>query len=306
MRRIHVRLNLENEAAELGLVGRNDARLGDARLRRGRKANERLEQLADAVIVDGRAEKNRRLRALEVARVIELRRRAAHELDVLAQARASRLSDCRHELGATEPVDPANFGQSAAVAALVQVGAVFDDMKDPAKLAPHADRPRDRHAGDLEHGFDIVEQVDGWAPFPIQLIDEADDRRRPQPADLHELDRSRLDALGRIDDHESAVDGCQSSVGIFGKVLVSRCIEQVDERAAVGKLHDRGRDGNAALLLEPHPVRCRMPRGLTPFDRARHLDSPAEQQEFFRQRGFAGVRMRNDRERSPLEILAHP
>ena len=37
-----------------------------------------------------------------------------------------------------------------------------------------------------------------------------------------------------------------------------------------------------------------MTGGLAPFDRTRQLDGPAEQQQFFGERGLAGIGMGND------------
>ena len=46
---------------------------------------------------------------------------------------------------------------------------------------------------------------------------------RPRaPADLEQLQRLRLDALGRVEHHDDAVDGEQRAVGVFAEVLVAR------------------------------------------------------------------------------------
>ena len=77
---------------------------------------------------------------------------------------------------------------------------------------------------------------------------------------------------------------------------MARSVENVDAVAAVLELHDGRGHGNAALLFDLHPVggRC---AGALALDLARLGDRPAVKQELFRQRGFTGVRMRNDRKR---------
>jgi hypothetical protein len=75
---------------------------------------------------------------------------------------------------------------------------------------------------------------------------------------------------------------------------VARRIEQIDHVPVIGKLHDRRGHRNTALLFQRHPIRRRMPRRLAPLDGARQLNGAAEQQQLFRQRGLARVRMADD------------
>jgi len=77
---------------------------------------------------------------------------------------------------------------------------------------------------------------------------------------------------------------------------MSRGIENVDAVAAVLKLHDGRCDGNAALLFDFHPVGFCRALSLA-LDFARLRDGSAVEQKLFRQRGFTGVRVRNDRKR---------
>ena len=66
MARIHVRLDLEHEAGE-ALVGRaHDARVAQARLRRRRELDERLQERLEAEVRQRAAEEHRRLPSGEV------------------------------------------------------------------------------------------------------------------------------------------------------------------------------------------------------------------------------------------------
>ncbi len=143
------------------------------------------------------------------------------------------------------------------------------------------------------------------AHLAIHLVDERDDRRRAQPADFEQLDRLRLDALRRVDHHHRRVDGGQHAVGVLGEILVARRVEQVDRVAGVVELHHRARDRDAALLLDLHPVRRRVPRALARLDGAGHLDRAAEEQQLLGQRRLARVRVRDDRERAAPRDVAH-
>ena len=150
---------------------------------------------------------------------------------------------------------------------------------------------------DLEHALDFVEQLDRRAAFAVELVDERHDGRVAHAADLHELDGALFDALGAVDDHERAIYRGERAIGVFGEVLVAGRVEQVDDVAAERELHHRGGDGDAALLLERHPVGGGVARRLAALDGARELDGAAEQQQLFGERGLAGVGMRNDGER---------
>ena len=75
-----------------------------------------------------------------------------------------------------------------------------------------------------------------------------------------------------------------------------RGVEQIDHALAVGELHHRAGDRNAALLFELHPVGGGMPRGLPGADFTGDLNRAAEPQQFFSQRGFTGIGVGNDGE----------
>ena len=236
-------------------------------------------------------------------------RRAAHQLDLVAvglRAIAEKLG----RLGAVEPLDDLVAAGPALLRRLVDVDAILEQVIDARQLATHADRPGHRRAADAQHLLDLVEQVGRFAAFAVELVDERDDRRVAQPAHFHQLDRALLDALRAVDDHQRRVDRRQRAVGVLGEVLVARRVEQVHDAPVVGELHDARRDRDAALLLEPHPVRRRVARGLAALDRAGELDRAAEQQQLFGERGLAGVGVRDDGEgaatRHFVEGLIHP
>jgi len=191
-------------------------------------------------------------------------------------------------------------GVDAAVAGrIVKVDEILIEVVDAFQLPAHADGPGDRRAADFEDLLHFVQQFDGFAAVAIQLVDEGKDRRIAQPANLHQLDGALFDAASAVDHHQRRIYGSQGTVGILGKILVAGRVEQVDDAVAVGKLHDRGRDRNAALLLQLHPVAGRVASGLAALDRASELDRTAEQQQLFGQGRLAGIGMGDDGEGAP-------
>src|SRR6516225_3408216 len=99
-------------------------------------------------------------------------------------------TDRVRELRRTDALHTAHIGQSAAVAVLIEERAILAEMVDAAELATHSDGPGHRRTLDVEHALDVVEQLDRRAAVAVELVHEADDRRRAQPAHFHELDRA--------------------------------------------------------------------------------------------------------------------
>jgi hypothetical protein len=88
-----------------------------------------------------------------------------------------------------------------------------------------------------ERAFDFVHQLQRMQRRPIDLVDEGEDRRVLLTTDLEELQGLRLDPAGTIEDHDGAVHRGQRAIGVFGKVLVTGGVEQVQLIAVVGKGH---------------------------------------------------------------------
>ena len=112
-------------------------------------------------------------------------------------------------------------------------------------------------------------------------------------ADPEELAGLGLHALGAVDDHDGAVRRHEGAVGILGEVLVAGGVQDVDAVAIVLELHDGAGDGDAALLLDLHPVRRGGFRPLA-LDLAGLGDGSAVEQELFRESGLTGVRVGDD------------
>ena len=123
-------------------------------------------------------------------------------------------------------------------------------------------------------------------------------------AHLEQLARLSLDAVGGVDDHHHAVGRDERPVGVLAEILVAR---RVDERHAAAlqlELQRRGRDGDAALLLDLHPVRRRVPPRLAAADGAGQFDRAGVEQQLLGQRRLARVGVRDDGEGAPPRDLA--
>ncbi len=159
---------------------------------------------------------------------------------------------------ADERVGEAGGGNRHPVGA---AGRTLVEMGHPRAAVPHAlegdagaERPVHRVGRDAEDAFQFVQQRQRLHRRPVKLVHEGEDRHAPVPADLEELAGLALDALAGVDDHNDRVDRRQHAVGVLGKVLVAGGVEQVDAETAVVELEDGRTDGDAAFLLQLHPV----------------------------------------------------
>ena len=170
---------------------------------------------------------------------------------------------------------------------------------DTLKGGPAGNGPVHGIGADAEFRFQLVQQLEGVPGLPVHLVDEGEDGDAPHGADLEELPRLGLDALGRVDDHDGGVRRHQGPVGVLGEVLVAGGIQNVDAVALVFKLHDAGGDGDAPLLFQLHPVRGGVFVPVLALHGARRLDRASVEQELFRQGGLARVRVGDDGEGPP-------
>ncbi len=276
--RVHVGLDLEHEAGEALIVGRDFAGIGIARLGRRGIFDEAVEHLAHAEVAHGGTEVDRRQLTATIGLEIELVRGAAHQLDFHAQLFDQVFAQHFDGFGAVEALDAHVIGDAVALALLVEMDLVIEQVIDALEALADADRPGHRRTLDVEHRLDFVHHLDGVTRLAVHLVDKGQDRRGAQAADFHQLDGAVLDTLGAIDDHQRRVDGRQRPVGIFGEVLVPGGIQQVDHAALVRELHHGSGHGDATLLLHLHPVRGRVAIGPLALDRAGHLDGIPEQQ----------------------------
>ena len=89
---------------------------------------------------------------------------------------------------------------------------------------------------DAQDVFDFIHQVEGIAAKVIDFIDKGKDGDAPFLTDPEQLLCLGFDALGDIDKHDGAVSGHERAVRIFTKILMTRCIEDIDMMAFVIEL----------------------------------------------------------------------
>src|SRR5205085_8668000 len=135
-----------------------------------------------------------------------------------------------------------------------QAHATGRDVESAEEVAASPHGPGHRGGIERQRLFDYYEQIEGVAALAVHLVDEGDDRNVAQPADLKQLSRPRFNAFGSVNHHHGGVDSRQRAIGIFGKILVTWRVQEIEYESLEFEGHHRGHDGNAALTLDFHPV----------------------------------------------------
>lgn len=109
----------------------------------------------------------------------------------------------------------------------------------------------------------------------------------------------RLNALSRVDNNDDAIDGSQGAESVFSKILVARCVENVDFRVLIFEAHDRSGNRDAALALDFHPVGGGGFLYLVGLHCSCYLDGTAIKQQFFGQSCLTRIGVAYDGEGPP-------
>ena len=208
MRRVHVGLNLENEAREFLIVRRDETVARHARLRRRRHADIAFEEVLHAEVRHGRAEEHRRELAGVDLLHVEFLTGFVEKLDIVLEGLPRLLA---HALDDGRVIRLVDIGD-ARFLAVRRVGGKEQHLVVAAVVDAHvltvlADWPVHRVGADAEHVLDLIHDVNRQLAVMVELVDERENGDAALLADLEKLLRLSLDALGDIDDHDGAVDG---------------------------------------------------------------------------------------------------
>ena len=305
MRGIHIRLDFEDEGGEL-LIGRLDDAVG-ANARSGRRSESEIffQEIADAEVGHGGTEEYRSEIARVDLRSIERVAGFVEQHEIVLQIIESLLTDPIDHNGVVgvENLTDA-FGLTVGGIFGEELNSILLTVEDAEIIAVDADGPIHGISANAEDVLNLVDEVERDFAVTVELIDEGEDRNAALTADFEEFLGLRLNAFGGVDDHDGAVDRHQRAISVFAEILMPRRVEDIDAAAVVIELQDGAGDGNAALLLDLHPIADGVALSLASFDRAGEVYGAAVEQEFFCESGFTGVGVRDDGESSaPIDFI---
>ena len=305
MFRVHICLDLEDESRKPRVLRRNFHAGHHARLGWRRMFQEPVEQKLHAEVVEGAAEEDRGGCVREHGGVIPFVPGMFEHFKFFHRPVESGVVESGADDLLMQCAYPHRCAELAAHGALEQVHLPCLSVEHTLELEAVSDGPVYRERADAQDALQFIEQREGVLHRAITFVDERENRDAALPADLEKLPGLRLDSLGRINHHHRRIHGREHAIGVFGKILVPRRVEQVEPVTIVIELQDSRADGNAALPFQLHPVGAGGALVFARGNRAGELHRAAVQQQLFRQRGLARVRMRNDGERTPpLNLFA--
>ena len=232
--------------------------------------------MIDAKVTQRGTKEYRRNFARKEQFFIKLVRSTLHQLQLITQLLRQVFPHRRIEIRIVQPFNDTHFLDSVAFTGLVQVGFVFIKVIYAFEQLAAANWPGDRRTADFQLVLDFIQQLHRIANITVQLVHKGQDRRIAQTGNFHQLTGPVLNAFRGVDDHQTAVNRRQSTVGIFGEVFVPRGVQQVNQAVVIRKLHNRGSNGDTTLLFHLHPVRFCMLAGTTAFYRTGGLNSLSE------------------------------
>ena len=135
-----------------------------------------------------------------------------------------------------------------------QLEVLFIDIVHSFECGSHTDRPAERSHMYAQFRFKFIHQVKGVATFAVHLIHKHNDGRITHTTHVHQFTGLRFHSFGSVHHNDHTIHRCECTESIFGKVLVTGCIENIDFVITVFETHHRGSHRNSTLLFDFHPV----------------------------------------------------
>ncbi len=119
---------------------------------------------------------------------------------------------------------------------------------------PDPDGPTRRCHVDRQIFLNFVNNIENVTAFTVHFVTKCQNRKIAQPADFEKLLRLAFYTFGAVYHHDGRIDCRKGSVGVFGKIAMSGCINQIEAKLFKIKRHRRGRNGNTAILFHLHKI----------------------------------------------------
>ena len=275
--RVHIGLDLECKPGKAVFIRGHITRNRFSDPGRRRHFHKCVQHLPDTEIIHRTAEKNRCLAPFQVLVQVKGICGALDQFHVFAQFLGLAAQNLIQDRIVEVADDNATLICPGA-SRRKQVQLLLMKVVHPPKALSHADGPRQGRAFNLQLFLDIIQNIQGFHPHPVQLVDKGNNGGVAHAADLHQLFRLGFHALGAVDDHQGAVNRRQHPVGVLGKVLVPGGVQKVDLQPLIVEFHDRSGHGNSPFLFNRHPVTGGMALGFAGFNRTSLLNGPAKKQ----------------------------
>src|SRR5690242_374107 len=126
--------------------------------------------------------------------------------------------------------------------------------------------------------FYFIKKIYSVTSFPVQFIDKYNDWGASHATYLNKFFCLFLHTFGHIDDNNYAINCSEGAEGVFSKIFVTGCIENIYLMIPVWKGHYRSRNRDATLTFDFHEVRCGCLFDFIGLNCACNLDSSSKQE----------------------------
>ena len=235
--RIDVGCDLEDKPGEFLFFWIHHALLGLGGTRTGCYLHKAVQQFLYTEIVQGGAEKDWSHLGSSVGLHIKFWINTIYQLQVFTQLLSILFSNNIINKRVTAPLDRCRGVGGEAYLHLLsnslligceQIEFVLIDVIYTFELGSLVDRPRQRTYLNLQFLFQLIEEVKRITALTVHFVDEDDDGSVSHPAHIHQLPCLCLHTFCSVHHDDGRVNGCQRTVCVFGKVLVSRGVEDVN------------------------------------------------------------------------------
>ena len=137
----------------------------------------------------------------------------------------------------------------ACLAGLVDLNAVFCQVKNTLKPAATANGPCERAGGDVQFILKLLQQLERVFALPVEFIDKDHHRCSPHPAHFHQLAGLLLNTLHTVNHQYDTVNSREGAIGVFCKILMARGVQDVDPFPLIIEGHHGCSHGNPPLLF---------------------------------------------------------
>ncbi len=108
----------------------------------------------------------------------------------------------------------------------------------------------------LQLCFQLVQYLERVAPFAVEFVHENHNGRVSHATNFHQLACLCFHPFCHVHHYYYTIYCRECAVGVFGKILVTGCVQNVYLVFVILKTHDRSGNRNSSLFLNLHPVGC--------------------------------------------------
>ena len=250
--RVDVGRNLEHKAGKLRFFRLHLAFFCLYRTRTWRNFHKTIEQFLHTEVVQSRTKEHRSQFSFQVIIYVEFRIYSVNQFQLTAQLFSQRCTDMVVQILCMDVYF--HLLRHHLLGRLKKVQFLLVDVIHPLETWTTLNRPRQRAHVDNQFFLQFIQQIERVFSLTVHLVDEDNHRRVTHTADFHQLTSLCFHTLRSVHHDDYTVHCRQGTIRIFGKILVTRCIEDINLIVMVVKFHHGGSDRDTTLLFDVHPV----------------------------------------------------